>query len=275
MPRHGLFRVPTVVSLLVSLLAPAGIAVRLAGASAATSATCAAVGSYHIGTRLVPGPVAPLKPGQQRNRPPSAAKPGYILPQWDLEGTLTLSSYSGCGAPTSGDFTVQRVIVGNPVGPQPQAGSGPAIACAIPCRQRPYGIVAASGHFVQDSAHPNDPLYVTVDATLTSVSAGPLMGRPCSVTYGCPGTSVVTTTVSMTAVTGYLVLSGSGKPAASRGSANAGAPMPSTVQQATLSFLPPPARGATASAALVLDGWRGSAGPIPAPGPTMVPGGVR
>jgi hypothetical protein len=147
--------------------------------------------------------------------------------------------------------------------------------CAIPCGQPPYGVVAATGHFAQDPDHPNEPLYVTVDATLTSLSLGPLMGKPCSVKYGCPGASVITSTVSMSAVTGYLVVPGAAKPTAAAGSAKAGAPVPSAVQQVTLSFLPPPSRGATSSAALVLDAWRGTAGTNPASGPAAEPGGVR
>jgi hypothetical protein len=85
----------------------------------------------------------------------------------------------------------------------------------------------------------------------------------------------MTSTVSMSAVTGYLVVAGLGKPVASPGSANAGAPALSAVQQVTLSFLPPPMHGASSSAEVVLDAWRGGTGPTPAPGPTVEPGSVR
>jgi hypothetical protein len=276
MTRHTLFHAHTLAFLLIGSLMPAAVALRLDSVSATvTSATCAALGTYQIGSQFVPAGQAPLKMGKPGVTATSASKPAYVLPGWTLQGTLTLSSYTGCGTPTRGSFTVSRKIAGNPVTPQSQSGSRPAIVCRVPCWQPPTGIVTATGQFVQDPAHPNDPLYLSVNATITTVYPGPRMGRPCSVQYGCPGVSLITSTVSMNAVTGYLVVSGVGKAVATSGSANARAAMPSSVQQVTLSFLPPPTRGATSSTVLVLDAWRGGAGPIPAPEPTVQPGSAR
>ncbi len=83
------------------------------------------------------------------------------------------------------------------------------------------GVISATGTFAQDAAHASDPLYGTVSATLTTARPGPVQGRPCSPQTGCPPATIITSTVTITQVTGYLQAMLGG-------------------QRAILSFLPPP-----------------------------------
>lgn len=250
-----------------AVLALLGVAAILpaAGVQAAPPSTraampgqaCSALGTYRVGSRVWPlarhsgklGAPAPGQPAQPGI--PSIAWPGGM---W--VGTLVISAYSGCGSPTTGTFTVRRVWTG-PWMAQPRRGVG--IACAVPCWPR-SGMAAATGSFVQDPLHPSDPIYVMVTAMVTTTRPGPQLGRPCSVQSGCPAPTVVTSTVSIANVTGYVQVP----------SAAAGTP-PSGTQQAkmaTLSFLAPPVAGTSeAPEEVVLQGWRGQPLPLPAPAP--------
>ncbi|GAC1431163.1 MAG: hypothetical protein NVSMB65_04640 [Chloroflexota bacterium] len=231
------------------------LAAPLVHASARTSqAACAAAGTYFVGPRIIPGVqrsgrrAAPIGGQRATAAAPSVAQ---LYPFWGLRGQVVIASYGPCGTPTSGTFSVRRLPVGPPVervtgtGQQPMRGS--AIACALPCWP-PTGVAQATGRFVADPAHPDDPLYVRVDATITSTRAAPSMGRPCSTARGCPPATVITSTVTFVGVTGYLQVAGT-----------------ATAGTATLSFLPPPTRTDLASPqALTLIGWRG-AGLAPLP----------
>jgi len=212
-------------------------------------ASCAALGAYQIGPRIVPE-----RPGARSGVLSGAVEPrrattAIVARPWLLRGTLTLSGYSGCGQPTAGTFSIRRRVVGPPI--ERSLGRGAAIACPMegPCGFPVFGIISATGAFAQDAAHAADPLYVTVSATITTARPGPQQGRPCSTRTGCPPATAITSTVTMTNVTGYL------QATASDG------------QRVVLSFLPPPTSAGDATPTpLVLAGWRGVQ-PMPAPQP--------
>ncbi len=202
-----------------------------------SAAACAQLGSYHIGPQITPFRSAHVRP------PVAAGQTSLVWPATTLQGTLTLSAYAACGHPTAGSFAVRRVPLG-PI-PQQQGASGP------------YGITAVSGSFKQDAAHPADPLYVTVSATITATQPGPALMRPCAQKINCPTRAVMTSTVAMADVTGYLQFYASGILLSPTDGPPAG-------QRLSLSFLPPPSAFAGADpSALVLHAWRGNAMPVP------------
>jgi len=248
-------------------LSAMGMAPRPGHAGAAlmrAPATCAALGQYQVGPRVLP-----LAPPAIRPVPPHSHAPARLIAFSFLRGTLTLSSYSGCGGTTSGRFAIARAYGGPLPGPEPprrpQRG---AIACpeqGMYCGFVPTGIVAASGAFMQDPAHGTDPAYISVSAVITSAEPGPALGVPCSERYGCPAPSVITSTVAFTNVTGYLQVDADGA-------------------SATLSVLPPPPGSTTtggggaesllAPSPLILSGHKGT-GTVPGapsgnPGATAV-----
>lgn len=222
---------------------------------------CAVLGSYHIGpsitaqsgttsgpitptaSSLSSGPATPITSSGPVRRHHGVAV--AIWPGWSMHGTLTLSGYSGCSQgsqPTAGAFSVTRGMVG-PLIERPRSRSqSTTIACPMygPCGFPYTGIISATGSFTQDATHGDDPLYVVVSATITTTRPGPALGLPCSVQKGCPPTTVITSTVTMTNVTGYLQATASDS------------------QRIVLSFLPPPApTGDIAPTPLLLYGWRG------------------
>ena len=218
----------------------------------AAGSACAAVGVYLVGPRVLP-----MAPAPNRSGAPLAQVPGgtasalttYYLGA--LRGSLRIRSYSGCGAPTAGTFAVTRVAMGPPIERNAAPGAArPGIACRPAC-YAPVGVQSATGAFAQDPRHPSDPLYVAVSATITSTRLGPQMGRPCSTRDGCPPPSVITSTITLSDVTGYLQVSADSNPGA-----------------ATLAFLPPPSPRDTPAQPLTLQGWRGGGtiAPQPAPG---------
>lgn len=220
------------------------------------AASCAALGAYQVGPRVVPYVQSHVHATPPSARSQSHAVPIVVWPAWTLRGTLTIAAYTGCGSPTSGTFSVQRTVIGPPVEQPNRSGS---IVCDVPCARQLTGIVSATGTFAQDPAHPGDATYLRVSATITSARPGPMMGRSCSPSTGCPPARVITSTVTFSDVTGYLQVN-SGDRAA----------VPADVVQrtATLSFLPPPmATGSLTPSPVVLLGWRGSYAPQPAPRP--------
>lgn len=226
---------------------------------AAGTPACSALGTYQVGPRVLPtaGPVQghQTAPGVPTH---SSAPTAIAWPATVLRGKLVITAYSGCGSATQGTFEVSRSLLG-PLPTVPPA-QGKAIACAVPCWWSPSGIITATGRFSQDPAHPSDPTFVTVSATITTARPGPQMGRPCSVQSGCPPPSIITTTVAITGITGYLQAT-AGKIATTQGYTG-------TTQTATLSFLPPPLPGTgEIPAAMILQGWRSQGGPAPVPVP--------
>ncbi len=229
-----------------------GVALRPGHAGAALISAplaCATLGQYQVGPRVLP--LAP--PLARRPAPPHGHAPARLITFSFLRGTLTLSSYSGCGGTTSGGFVIARAYGGPLPGPeQPRARRHGAIACpeqGVYCGFVPTGVIAASGAFVQDPAHGINPTYILVSAVITSAGPGPALGVPCSERYGCPAPSVITSTVAFTNVTGYLQADADGN-------------------AATLSVLPPPAGSTTASGGraqrvlapspLILSGYKGT-----------------
>jgi len=210
---------------------------------------CAALGAYHIGSRILPER-AGTRPGVSSGTArPGRATAAIVARPWLLRGTLTLSGYSGCGQPTAGTFSIQRSVVGPPI--ERPRGQRTAMMCPLEgsCGFPVTGVLSATGTFAHDAAHAADPLYVTVSATITAARPGPQQGRTCSTQTGCPPATVIMSTVTMTNVTGYL------QAAASDG------------QRVVLSFLPPPTSASDAAPTpLVLDGWRGVQ-PTPSPQP--------
>lgn len=245
------------IATLAMIAAPAvpALALHAAPAMASQRATssCSALGTYQIGPRLLPlrpsppqhsgAQPAPLVSRSAQAQPAATgsgqAQPGVAIawPLSALTGALTITAYSPCGAPTAGTFSVHRLPLKSPIR-QPNR-HGATLPCAVPCYWPATGVISATGRFVQDTLHPNDPAFVAVSATVSTARPGPMMGRPCSTRTGCPPASVTVSSVSFSAVTGYLqVLPGN--------------------QSATLTFLPPPnGNSAAAPTALTLQGWRG------------------
>ncbi len=153
-----------------------------------------------------------------------------------LRGTLTFSSYSGCGQPTAGTFSIQRVVVGLPI--ERSRVQGAAIPCPMEgsCGFPVTEVISATGVFTRDAAHVTDPLYVTVSATITTARPG-LAGAAVRDPDGRPLATVITSKVTVTNVTGYLQAAASDS------------------QRVALSFLPPISDAVPAP--LALDGWRG------------------
>ena len=212
-------------------------------------ASCAALGAYQIGPRIMPersGGRSGVSSGTVR---PGRATTAIVSRPWLLRGTLTLSGYTGCGQLTRGTFSIQRSVVGPPI--ERPRGQGAAIMCPLdgPCGFPVTGVISATGSFTQDAAHASDPLYVLVSATITTARPGPQQGRPCSTQTGCPPATVIMSTVTLTNVTGYLQATATDS------------------QRVILSFLPPPTSASDAAPTpLVLDGRRGVQ-PIPTPQP--------
>ena len=184
------------------------------GAGSPHAAGCAALGNYPVGPRAAMQ--ARVAARQAIEPPPSP---------WKLAGNVILTAYSGCGRPTAGTFSIQGVLMG---GPEQQNGITVNVPCALSCLGPALATISGHGAFRQDAAHPRDPLYVTITATLTSVVAKRRWHA------------------GLTNMTGYLEV----KPA----------------QHARLSFLPPPAlsflpapavRAGTPPVPLVIYGWRG------------------
>lgn len=228
------------------------------------ASSCPALGAYQIGPRLLPlQPSPPQHSGAQPAPAMSAsgqaglwaagsgqARPGATIawPLSALTGALTITAYSPCGAPTAGTFSVHRLPLKAPIR-QPNR-HGATLPCAVPCFWPPTGVISATGRFVQDTLHPDDPTFVAVSATISMARPGPMMGRPCSTRTGCPPPSVAISSASFSAVTGYLQVAPGN-------------------QSATLTFLPPPnGNSAAAPSALALQGWRGVK---PSPSSTPAP----
>lgn len=209
----------------------------------AAQAGCAVTGTYRVGRRPLPMAKGSSAPAASLRAAPVVTRsiPVPIFPF--LSGAITILTYSGCGQATSGGFSVARAPYGPIILERPRGR--PAVPCQVPCRAPFIGVIGVSGTFVQDPAHPTDATYVSVSATITSTRLGLQMGRACSVQYGCPPPVVITSTATMTSVTGYLQ-AGDG-------------------QAATLSFLPPPMSG-QAPVVMQLYGYHGVA-PLPAPAP--------
>ncbi len=220
----------------------------LSGVQRGVSRTaCAVLGAYHIGPDLAEaqsgtssGPATPT--ASSKAATPARAGTIYVSPAFLLQGTLTLSSYTGCAQsnqPTLGTFSIERGASSSPI-EQPR-GQGMGTACPLKgsCGFPVAGIMNAAGSFTQDAAHAGDPLYVTVSAVITTTRRGPERGIPCSVQRGCPPSIAITSTITMTNVTGYLQATTSND------------------RYVVLSFLPPPASAAgLAPAPLALYGRR-------------------
>jgi hypothetical protein len=225
-----------------------GAAVRTARARAAHVAqlgSCAVVGTYRVGPRVLPlAGAARGRAGVQTRAPgPPSHGPALASPVGQLRGTLVIRAYTGCGGATLGSFALHRTPVGPPL----------YRSRRVPPALPQPGLISASGHFVQDPMHPRDATYVLVSATITLARLRPQHGLPCSTLTGCPSVMVITSTATFRDVTGYLQV-----------------PSPAG-QRATLSFLPPPMASAdVAPTALVLQGWRGTAVPrlLPMSGPS-------
>jgi hypothetical protein len=237
-----------------------GIVIGLPGAAARTAlahpapaapkGSCAVLGTYHVGPRVLP--LAGAAHGRAGVQPPVAghatAGPANAWPAWLLRGTLVISAYTECRSATMGSFAVHRTPVGPPLY-GPRRGT-PALPCAVPCWLPPAGVISATGRFAQDPTHPHDATYLLVSATVTTTRLRPPLGLPCSNLTGCPLAMAMTSTATFRDVTGYLQVP------------------PPAGQRVTLSFLPPPVASTdVAPTALVLQGWRGTAVPRTGPSP--------
>ena len=218
-------------------------------APAAQQGSCAVLGTYRIGPRVLP--LAGAARGRAGVPTPVAghatAGPAIAWPAGVLRGTLVIRAYTGCGGATRGSFAVHRAPVGPPFYRSRRVP--PALPCAVPCWPPPTGVISATGRFAQDPSHPHDASYVLVSGTVTTARRRPGRSLPCAPATGCPPAMVITSTC--TDVTGHLQVP------------------PPAGQRVTLSFLlPPVASTGVARTALVLQGWRGTAlaRPVPTPG---------
>jgi hypothetical protein len=239
-----------IIGTVIALPAAAARTDRAQAAPAAQQAGCAVPGTYHVGPRVLP--LAGAARGRVGVQTPVAghapAGPAIAWPAEVLRGTLVIRAYTGCGGATRGSFAVHRTPAGPPL-PGPRRGT-PALPCAVPCWPPPTGVISATGRFAQDPSHPHDATYVLVSATVTTARRRPGRGLPCAPATGCPPAMVITSTVTLRDVTGYLQVP------------------PPAGQRVTLSLLlPPVASTGVAPTALVLQGWRGTAVPRPVPTP--------
>jgi hypothetical protein len=220
-----------------------GVAVCTARAHAAHVAqqgSCAVLGTYRVGPRVLP--LAGAARGRAGVQTPMAG-PALAVPGGQLGGTLVIRAYTGCGGATLGSFAVHRTPVGPPL----------YRSRRVPPALPPTGVISARGHFAQDPMHPRDATYLLVSATITTARLRPQHGLACATPTGCPSVMAITSTATFRDVTGYLQV-----------------PLPAG-QTVTLSFLLPPVTSTDAApSALVLQGWRGTAVPrlLPMSGPS-------
>lgn len=216
-------RVQRALSVAVLGLLLAGAAVPGAPAARAErmAAACPAVGIYTVG-----GPL-PAAQGSGGANGPAALLPGYL---GALRGTLTISAYTGCGAPTAGTFVVQGLM--RPIiGAQPGPGGGQSKGAQIMPLYGGTGILTATGTIAQDGTHQGDPTYVAVAATVIygryNLGCPPLCTENSRAPQACPVTgciyrAAVTRTAAFGSITGFLRLQLGARP------------------MAGLAFLPPP-----------------------------------
>jgi hypothetical protein len=252
---HAPSRIVTalIVGTVIGLSGAAARTARAHAAHVAQQGSCAVLGTYRVGPRVLPlAGAARGRAGVPTPGPGHAtAGPAPASPAGQLRGTLVIRAYTGCGGATLGSFAVHRTPLGPPLyGPRRGA---PALPCAVPCWPPPTGVISATGRFAQDPMHPRDATYLLVSATVTTARLRPQHGLPCSTLTGCPPVMVITSTATFRDVTGYLQVP------------------PPAGQRATLSFLPPPVASTdVAPTVLVLQGWRGTAVPrlLPMSGPS-------
>lgn len=238
--RHTLGIAATGVLLL--LLVVAGVPVAHTVQAHSSTAACPALGTYTL-NRPFPPPLV------QAPRGSNQLPPTYAYPYWwtgALSGTITLSSYSACGVPTAGSFSVHltRFRYGGPLPEVPQnsrTAGGTAIAVPLPILAGTT-VLTATGTIAQDAAHANDGTYTTVGATIIygreTLSCPPLCGAQPEggtircVPVACEPSEVVTRTATFSGITGYLRV------------------QPGTPYAVALSFLPPPDPKAQSIAAM-------------------------
>lgn len=181
----------------------------------AHSMSCAALGNYPVGPRAV---LQAHALSRQSILPPPSP--------WRLAGNINISAYSGCGPPTAGTFSIHGILMGAPV--VQSNGITVTVPCASSCLGPKLAEITARGAFSQEAAHARNPIYVTVNAAISSVVARR------------------NTRIAVADLTGYLQV----QPG----------------QTAELSFLPPPtlpllppqtASVGTLPIVIVVFGWRG------------------
>jgi hypothetical protein len=237
-----------IVGTVIALPGAATRTARAHPAPAAQQGSCAVLGTYRVGPRVLP--LAGAARGRTDVPTPVAghapAGTAIAWPAGVLRGTLVIRAYTGCGGATRGSFAVHRTSVGPPL--YGLRRGAPALPCAVPCWPPPTGVINATGRFAQDPSHPHDATYVLVSATVTIARRRPGRSLRCAPATGCPPAMVITSTC--TDVTGHLRVP------------------PPAGQRVTLSFLlPPVASTGVARTALVLQGWRGTALTRPVPTP--------
>ncbi|HVA92538.1 MAG TPA: hypothetical protein VNL71_22180 [Chloroflexota bacterium] len=202
-------------------------------------ASCAALGVYHVG-RTIPPPIIPLPQGSIKGGAPTTTAIAYpFLGGGVLTGTITLSSYTACGSPTAGSFSV--ALSQNRI-PLPMASTSGApvtgqttITSTLTLVMASSTVLTATGTFKQDRAHPNDPVYLSVSGSATYgryvLGCPPLCGAqkapdaPMCVPVGCKTGETVSRVSNFTGITGYLRVQPAGSGA---------------LASLALDFLPPP-----------------------------------
>ena len=234
-----------IVGTVIGLSAAAARTARTHAAHVALQGSCAVLGTYRVGPRVLPlATAARGRAGVPTPVPGHAtAGPAPAAPAGQLRGTLVIRAYTGCGGATLGSFAVHRTPVGPPL----------YRSRRVPPALPPTGVISARGHFAQDPLHPRDATYLLVSATITTARLRPQHGLACATPTGCPSVMVITSTATFRDVTGYLQVP------------------PPAGQTVTLSVLLPPVASIDAAPpALMLQGWRGTAVPrlLPMSGPS-------
>jgi hypothetical protein len=229
-----------VVLMAIALSVDGGAATMRAQARKVSQACAAALGTYVVGA--VYG-----------NVPRSGVVPANPFYSGGLSGALTLSGTPSCGGAYSGKFAVHgsRQLVPVPQ-PRSQGGASSAAVTMPPIAVAGTNVLTATGTFAADPAHRDASLYVAVSGAVTygrySYDCAPPTGAPPGGDATVPGATctmraTVTSTVTFSAVTGYVRFQSG------------------TTPTLTVAFLPPPDSAITAPAtaafqALVLTGRR-------------------
>ncbi|HWE61531.1 MAG TPA: hypothetical protein VHB98_07455 [Chloroflexota bacterium] len=235
---HHSSRAFLLVAALVCVLSvsPGRLSVVQARAPGAGPACAAALGAYVVG----------LPPLAVPGTTPRSGAPAIPYPYYGgLRGTILLSGAPACHTNPAGSFNVHlEYQASSGAGSSKQHGSSGAAGAYPVLPLSATSVLTATGTFSPDAAHPNDPTYVSVSATITYGRAT----YPCSACFaprngasivcpeaGCgPVHLIVARVVTFTNITGYLHLQ-SGSPAT-----------------LALAFLPPPDMAVATTAAMAV-----------------------
>src|SRR5919204_1780486 len=106
-----------IVGTVIGLSGAAARTARAHAAHLAQQGSCAVLGTYRVGPRVLP--LAGAVRGRAGVQTPVAGQatvgPAIAWPAGVLRGTLVIRAYTGCGGTTLGSFAVRRTPVGPPL----------------------------------------------------------------------------------------------------------------------------------------------------------------